>query len=50
MLVDDMRRRGLDVATPTDLLADGAFIARVAKAYDIGGPTNIPPDAVDRAA
>jgi hypothetical protein len=23
---------------------------QVAKAYDIGGPTNIPPDAVDEAA
>lgn len=50
MLIDDLRRRGIACATPGDPLADRDFIALVAKAYDIGGPTNIPPDAVDQAA
>ena len=50
MLVDDMCSRGIACAMPSDLLADATFIAQVAQAYDIGGPVNIPPDAVDEAA
>ena len=47
MLVDDMRRQGVSFETPTDPMNDRAFIGLVSRVYDIGGPTNIPPDAVD---
>lgn len=47
MLIDDMRRRGVSFETPTDPMNDRQFVAVVSQAYDIGGPTNIPPDAID---
>jgi hypothetical protein len=50
MLIDDMKQRGLDFEVPTDPLHDNAFVGAVARAYNIGGPTNIPADAVDEAA
>jgi hypothetical protein len=50
MLIDDMRKRGVRFETPTDPMNDRAFVGVVAQAYDIGGPTNIPADAVDIAA
>jgi len=48
MLVDDMRRQGVSFETPTDPMNDRAFIGLVSQVYDIGGPTNIPPDAIDK--
>ena len=50
MLLADMRQRGVEVATPSDPMNDRAFIGLVSQVYDIGGPTNIPADAVDVAA
>ena len=49
MLMDDMRRRGVSFEVPTDPMNDRKFIGLVSQVYDIGGPTNIPPDAVDEA-
>jgi hypothetical protein len=48
MLIDDMRKRGVSFQTPTDPMSDRSFIGLVSQVYDIGGPTNIPPDAVDQ--
>jgi len=50
MLIDDMRRRGVVFEMPSDPMNDRGFVRTVARAYDIGGPVNIPPDAVDEAA
>lgn len=50
MLVDDMRARGVVFEMPTDPMNDRKFIGLVSQVYDIGGPTNIPPDAVDEPA
>ena len=50
MLVDDMKKRGVQFAVPTDPLHDNAFVGLLAQVYDIGGPVNIPPDAMDEAA
>lgn len=50
MLIDDMRRRGVAVETPSDPMNDRAFVALVSQVYDIGGPANIPADAVDERA
>jgi hypothetical protein len=50
MLIDDMRRRGVAFATPTDPMNDRGFVRLVSQVYDIGGPANIPPDAVDAPA
>jgi hypothetical protein len=47
MLIDDMRARGVEFETPTDPMNDRSFVGLVAGVYDIGGPTNIPADAVD---
>jgi hypothetical protein len=47
MLMDDMRKRGVRFEVPTDPMNDRQFIGLVSQVYDIGGPTNIPPDAVD---
>ena len=49
ILIADMRGRGIAVETPTDPMNDRAFIGLVSQVYDIGGPTNIPADAVDAA-
>jgi hypothetical protein len=46
MLIDDMRAHGVVFETPTDPMNDRAFIGLLSRAYDIGGPTNIPADAV----
>lgn len=46
MLVDDMRARGIEFETPSDPMNDRRFVRLLAQVYDIGGPTNIPPDAV----
>jgi len=46
-LIADMRGRGVAVQTPSDPMNDRSFIALVSQVYDIGGPTNIPPDAID---
>lgn len=50
MLMDDMRKRGVVFEVPTDPMTDRDFIGLVSQVYDIGGPTNIPPDAVEEAA
>jgi len=50
MLVDDMRKRGVAVEEPSDPMNDRAFVRLVSQVYDIGGPTWIPPDAVDEVA
>lgn len=50
MLIDDMKQRGLQFEVPTAPLHDNAFVSALARAYNIGGPTNIPPDALDEAA
>jgi hypothetical protein len=50
MLIDDMKLRGVQFEVPTDPLHDNAFVGVLAQAYNIGGPTNIPPDALDEAA
>jgi hypothetical protein len=50
MLIADMRQRGIAFETPSDPMNDRSFVGLVSQVYDIGGPTNIPPDAVDIAA
>lgn len=50
MLIDDMKKRGVQFEVPTDPLHDNAFVGLLAKVYDIGGPANIPADAMDEAA
>ncbi len=50
MLVDDMRKRGIAFETPTDPMNDRGFVGLVSQVYDIGGPANIPADAVDERA
>lgn len=50
MLIDDMRRRGVVFEVPTDPMNDRGFVRLLAQVYDIGGPVNIPPDAVDEVA
>ncbi|WP_420381798.1 hypothetical protein [Novosphingobium sp.] len=50
MLIDNMKKRGIAFEVPTDPLHDNAFVGIVAQAYDIGGPTNIPADAMDEVA
>jgi hypothetical protein len=50
MLIDDMRTRGVACEVPSEPLNDRSFIRLVSQVYDIGGPTNIPPDAVDEVA
>jgi hypothetical protein len=47
MLMADMRKRGVRFETPTDPMNDRKFVGLVSQVYDIGGPTNIPSDAVD---
>jgi hypothetical protein len=50
MLIDDMRCRSVRFETPTDPMNDRVFVRLVSQVYDIGGPTNIPPDAIDAQA
>ena len=50
MLMDDMRKRGIQFEEPSDPMQDRKFIALLSQVYDIGGPTNIPADATDEAA
>ena len=50
MLIEDMRRRGVVFEIPTDPMNDRDFVALVSQVYDIGGPTNIPADAVEERA
>lgn len=50
MLVDDMRKRGVAFETPSDPMNDRDFVALVSQVYDIGGPVEIPADAVDERA
>jgi len=50
MLIDDMKKRGVRFEVPTDPLHDNAFVGLLSQVYDIGGPANIPPDALDEAA
>ena len=50
MLIADMRQRGVAFETPSDPMNDRRFVALVSQVYDIGGPTNIPAEAVDVAA
>ncbi|MEZ4289752.1 MAG: hypothetical protein R3E53_04100 [Myxococcota bacterium] len=45
-----MRKRGIEVPTPTDPMNDPALVRLVARVYDIGGPANIPADAIDEVA
>ena len=49
ILMADMRSRGVAFEMPTDPMNDRKFIALVSQVYDIGGPLNIPADAVDEA-
>lgn len=44
MLIDDMKKRGVQFEVPTDPLHDNAFVGVLAQAYNIPGPTNIPSD------
>jgi len=46
MLMVDMRARGVSFEVPTDPMNDRKFIATLAKVYDIGGPTNVPAEAM----
>ena len=50
MLIDDMQKRGVEFDVPTDPMNDNRFVGLLARVYDIGGPANIPPDAMDEAA
>jgi len=50
MLIEDMKKRGVAFEVPTDPLHDNGFVGLLSQAYNIGGPTNIPPDAMDEAA
>ncbi len=50
MLIDDMRKRDIAFETPTDPLNDRRFIGLVSQVYDIGGPANVPPDALEELA
>ena len=50
ILIDDMRSRGVPFEIPTDPMNDRGFVRLVSQVYDIGGPTNIPPDAIDAQA
>ncbi len=50
MLIDDMRKRGVTFEMPTDPMNDRRFVGLVSQVYDIGGPANIPADAVDEMA
>ncbi|GAB3272676.1 hypothetical protein [Parahaliea aestuarii] len=45
MMIDDVRSQGIEIETPTDPLHDGAFIAQLNAAYDLGGPSSYPEDA-----
>lgn len=47
MLIDEMRARKVDFETPTDPMNDRTFIGLVSQVFDIGGPINIPADAID---
>ena len=49
MLIADMQARRIAFDVPTDPMSDRKFIALVSQVYDIGGPANIPADAVDEA-
>ncbi len=42
-----MKKRGVAFEAPTDPMNDRKFIGLLSQVYDIGGPTNIPPDAAD---
>ena len=42
MLIDDVRSRGIAIATPSDPLHDAEFIRQLNAAYDIGGPSSYP--------
>ncbi|BBF69720.1 hypothetical protein [Sphingomonas bisphenolicum] len=50
MLIADMKTRGVQFVEPTDPLHDNSFVALLSQVYDIGGPSNIPADAMDEAA
>jgi len=45
MLIHDVRSRGIRIAAPSDPLRDQEFIRTLNAAYDIGGPTQYPPEA-----
>lgn len=45
MLIDDVRSKGIEIATPTDPLHDPEFIRAINAAYDIGAPSIYPDDA-----
>jgi hypothetical protein len=49
MLIDDMQKRGIQFDMPSDPMNDRRFIGLVSQVYDIGAPTNIPPDATAAA-
>jgi hypothetical protein len=44
MLIADMRARGVKVKEPSDPFADREFVRLVSRVYDIGTPSNIPPE------
>jgi hypothetical protein len=44
-----MRKRGVKFEEPSDPMNDRGFIGLVSQVYDIGGPSNIPPDAVEES-
>ena len=50
ILIADMKQRGVQFEEPTDPLHDNVFVGLLASVYDIGGPANIPADAMDEAA
>ncbi len=49
ILIQDIRKRDVAFEMPSDPMNDRNFIALVSQVYDIGGPTNIPADAIDEA-
>lgn len=50
ILIRDMQQRGIKFETPSDPMNDRQFVQLLSQAYDIGVPTNVPPDALDLAA
>jgi len=44
-LIADVRKRGIEIETPTDPMRDPAFIKALNAAYDFGGPAEYPAEA-----
>ena len=46
MSIPTISANGFQVETPTDPLHDPAFIKAINEAYDLGGPTSYPEEAL----